>query len=142
MNYSKRGLKLTEDFEGYRLIAYKDQVGVWTVGYGHTNGVKEGDVISPEQAEQFLQDDIQVCVSWVNQHVPLAVTQGEFDALVDFAFNLGVHAIAGSTLLKYIQEGDFDAAAKEFPKWDKAGGHEVAGLLRRRMAEQAEFDGD
>jgi len=139
MEYSSEGLHLTEQFEGCKLTAYLDQVGVPTIGYGHTAGVKMGDTITQEQAEHFLQEDIAVCVAEINRHVGVTLTQGEFDALVDFAFNLGFHALETSTLWKLIQAHDFAGAAAQFPRWDKAGGKKVEGLLRRRLAEQAEF---
>lgn len=140
MNYSKRGLELTKTFEGCRLKAYRDVGGVWTLGYGHTNGVKEGQTCTQQQAEQWLLDDLQVCVSAINQRVHVQLTQGEFDALVDFAFNLGVRSLLGSTLWKYLEAGDFEHAAEQFPRWNHAGGKEIAGLLRRRMAEKAMFE--
>lgn len=141
MQYSKSGLTLTESFEGLRLIAYQDSVGVWTIGYGHTRGVCAGMNCNRQQAEAWLIEDIAFAVAFVNAHVKVQITQGEFDALVDFAFNLGVGSEEHSTLLALVNEGRFDEAKLQFPKWDIAGGHEVAGLLRRRMAEQAEFGG-
>ena len=140
MIYSKKGLELTKNFEGCKLRAYKDIGGVWTIGYGRTIGVKEGQTCTQAQAENWLLDDLQVCVSAINQRVHVQLTQGEFDALVDFAFNLGAHALFGSTLWKYIEAGDFDHAAEQFPRWQHAGGKKVAGLLRRRMAEKALFE--
>jgi lysozyme len=93
------------------------------------------------QAEQWLLEDIGECVRWLNTNVlPYAtLTQGEFDALVDFSFNLGLHALAGSTLLKDVLASKMALAAAEFEHWDKAGGKAVAGLLRRRLAELHEF---
>src|SRR6185312_7091660 len=122
MQYSKDGLHLTEREEGCRLTAYQDSVGVWTIGYGHTRGVKEGDTCTLEEAEKFLQDDIQFAAAGVNRLVKVPLTQGEFDALVDFAFNLGVGALEHSTLLRLLNQGDYQGAAGEFEKWDKAGG--------------------
>jgi lysozyme len=140
MTYSKTGLAITEKFEGCKLSAYQDSVGVWTIGYGHTLGVQEGDTCTQEQAEQWLQEDTDAAVSNVNQHLTVQVSQNEFDALVDFAFNLGVGNFDGSTLLKDVNSGDLEAAAQEFEKWDHAGGKVVAGLLRRRLAEETEFE--
>lgn len=139
MKYSKQGLQLTESFEGCRLKAYQDQVGVWTIGYGHTRGVVPGMVCTQEQAEAWLMQDIVICEADVNSHVQIDLTQGEFDALVDFCFNLGCDALNHSTLLRLINGGDLEHAAGEFEKWKYAGGHVVAGLLRRRQAEKAEF---
>lgn len=141
MNYSKTGAQLTEAFEGCRLAAYQDQVGVWTIGYGHTSDVDEGLTCTQEQAEQWLLEDVASAENDVNTHVAVPLTQGEFDALVDFAFNLGNGALNKSTLLNYLNQGNYEAAADQFERWDKAGGKVVAGLLRRRLAEKAEFEG-
>jgi GH24 family phage-related lysozyme (muramidase) len=89
MNYSKTGLALTESFEGLRLTAYQDSVGRWTIGYGHTNGVQPGQTITLQQAEAFLVADVAWAVAFVNHVLTVLVSQGEFDALVDFVFNLG-----------------------------------------------------
>lgn len=141
MKYSTIGLQqLTERFEGCRLVAYQDQVGVWTIGYGHTHGVSEGLVITQPIAESWLLADTANAEDDVNKFVRVPLTQGQFDALVDFAFNLGCGALNNSTLLKDLNAGDKAAAAAEFEKWDHAGGKVVAGLLRRRQAEADEFN--
>lgn len=139
MNYSKRGLALTESFEGCRLESYPDQVGVWTIGYGHTKGVAEGMTCTQAQAEQWLTEDVAGAEDSVARLVHIALSQQEFDALVDFTFNLGVGNFASSTLLKKLNARDIEGAAGEFEKWDRAGGQVVAGLLRRRQAERALF---
>ena len=138
--YSKDGLTLTEQFEGCELTAYQDQVGVWTIGYGHTGtGVGAGLTITQDQAEALLLSDVSAAASYVNQAVTIALAQQEFDALVDFVFNLGRGAFAGSTLLRQLNAGNFAVAAAQFDVWDHAGGQVVAGLLRRRQAETALF---
>lgn len=139
MIYSKSGLRLTENFEGCRLTAYQDSVGRWTIGYGHTAGVQAGDTCTEYQADVWLQADIQWAVQTVNMYVTIALTQGEFDALVDFVFNLGSGSFEHSGLLQLVNQRNFAAAAADFEKWDYAGGQVVAGLLRRRLAEEAEF---
>ena len=139
MTYSKSGLALTERFEGCRLEAYQDSTGRWTIGYGHTFNVIKGDVCTQAQAEAWLIGDTAWAEKYVNRHVTTEVTQGEFDALVDFSFNLGVGTFEQSTLLRLVNERQFAAAALEFDKWAHAGGVVVAGLLRRRQAEAAEF---
>jgi len=142
LTYSKDGLTLTEQFEGCRLVAYQDQVGVWTIGYGHTgSGVASGLTITQDQAIDLLTSDVAASAAYVNAAVTVELQQNEFDALVDFVFNLGRGAFAGSTLLKNLNAGQFDAAAAQFDLWDHAGGQVVAGLLRRRQAEQAMFQG-
>ena len=140
MNYSQTGLKMTEQFEACRLDAYQDIKGIWTVGYGHTGpDVYPGLSITPLEAEQFLLNDIQNAVNCVNSLVTVPLTQGEFDALTDFAFNCGSGAFAGSTMLRLLNAGDYQGAAGQFDLWDHAGGQVVAGLLRRRDAETQEF---
>lgn len=139
MQYSKQGIALTESFEGLRTTAYQDQVGVWTIGYGHTKGVHPGMTCTEEQANQWLQEDACDCENDVNSHVKVALNQNEFDALVDFCINLGGTSLNTSTLLKLVNASDKTDAAKEFEKWDHAGGKVVAGLLRRRQAEENLF---
>lgn len=141
MIYSKNGLSLTEQFEGCELTAYRDIAGVWTNGYGNTHGVVPGSTITQEQAEADLLANVQNSVNDVARLVTVPLTQGEFDALVDFDFNLGSPRLRGSTLLKLVNTGNFEEAAEEFEKWDMAGGKHVAGLLRRRVAEATEFKG-
>lgn len=140
MIYSKQGLDLTEGFEGCVVIAYKPfPTDPWTIGYGHTKGVTEGMTCTHAQAEQWLLDDVADAVAAVNRLVKIALSQEEFDALVDFVFNLGVGNFASSTLLKKLNARDIQGAIDEFDRWDRAGGVEVAGLLRRRQAERALF---
>lgn len=141
MQYSKSGVALTERFEGCKLVGYPDIKGIPTVGYGHTGPeVYIGMVITQLQAEQFLLNDIQHAVNCVNHLVTVQLTQPEFDAVVDLVFNIGSGNFASSTLLKKLNAGDFPGAAAEFEKWAHAGGQVVAGLLRRRQAEEAEFN--
>ena len=140
MAYSKAGIQLTERFEGCRLAAYPDTGGVWTIGYGHTHGVHPGMTCTLEQAEAWLREDIQAAADAVNRLVKISLKQTEFDALVDFVFNLGAGAFARSTMLKDINAGNFAAAALQFPLWDRDAGRVLAGLLHRRLAEEAEFN--
>lgn len=139
MTYSKNALAMTESFEGCRLQAYQDSTGVWTIGYGHTRGVFRGMTCSQAQAETWLEEDVRKASHAVEMLVHVQLTQGEFDALTDFAFNCGPGKLLGSTMLRKLNAGDYAGAAAEFVKWDKAGGVVVAGLLRRRYAEQKEF---
>lgn len=139
--YSDAARKLlTESFEGCELTAYQDSVGIWTIGYGHTRGVKPGDTCTQAQADAWLAEDIQAVVDQINADLHILITQHEFDALVDFGFNLGTHALEGSTLWKKLNAGDFAGAAAEFPRWDMAGGKHIVGLLRRRKLEQYWFN--
>jgi lysozyme len=138
--YSDAGLTLTKNFEGCRLSAYADQGGVWTIGYGHTGpGVHAGLTITQDQADIFLQSDTAGAVACVNKLVTGPIVQCQFDALVDFAFNLGCACLATSTLLRAVNAGDFAGAANEFLRWDHVGGMVVPGLLRRRQAESQMF---
>ena len=141
MEYSENGLGLTKSFESCRYQAYLDSVGVPTIGYGHTKGVKLGDKCTQAQADAWLKEDVQVAVNAVNRLVKVALTQGQFDALVDFTFNLGGHNLEVSTLLRRLNEKNYAAAAMEFLRWNRAGGKVLAGLTRRRLAEQELFNG-
>jgi lysozyme len=139
MLYSLSGLHLTERFEGCKLVAYQDSKGVWTIGYGHTAGVRPGMTCTQAQAEAWLQQDIAWAAGRVNADVHVPLSQNEFDSLVDFVFNCGTGNFEHSTLLKLINKDDLTDAANEFAKWDEAGGTVIAGLLRRRMAEEVEW---
>jgi lysozyme len=139
--YSKKGMALTEGFESCRLTAYRDQGGVWTIGWGHTGpDVHEGLVITQGWADSLLEQDLSKAERAVNLLVTAAITQDEFDALVDFAFNVGIGALEGSTLLTKLNADDVAGAAEEFARWDHVKGQVVAGLLRRRLAEKALFE--
>ncbi|ARD60184.1 muraminidase [Kosakonia radicincitans DSM 16656] len=144
MQISNKGIALIKQFEGLRLDAYQDSVGVWTIGYGWTQPVDgkpitKGMVIKQETAERLLKTGLVSYESDVSKLVKVKLTQGQFDALVSFAYNLGTRALSTSTLLKKLNAGDYDGAADEFPRWNKAGGKELAGLTRRREAEFALF---
>lgn len=144
MEYSRGGLLLTEDFEGCKLTAYPDPAtggAPWTIGYGHTGpDVRPGLIWTHDQAVQALIRDENHAIGAVNALVCVPLTQGEFDALVDFAFNAGIGALQHSTLLRLLNAGDYHGAATQFELWDRAGGKVLAGLLRRRQAETQEFN--
>jgi lysozyme len=139
VTYSRACLDLVAEFEGCKLAAYQDVGGVWTIGFGRTVGVRPGMRIDQAQADELLCEDLEATARAVSGAVHVPLTQGQFDALVSFAFNC--KGWRGSTLLRLVNEGQFTAAAAEFPRWDHAGKAEFAGLLRRRMAEQALFVG-
>ncbi|MCL8307670.1 lysozyme [Pseudomonas putida] len=128
-----------KSFEGLRLQAYQDAVGVWTIGYGATRGVKAGMSISKEQAERMLLNDLQRFEPEVERLVTVPLSQNQWDALVSFTYNLGAANLESSTLLRKLNAGDYVAAADQFPRWNKAGGKVLAGLTRRREAERALF---
>ncbi|WP_147198547.1 lysozyme [Pantoea sp. CCBC3-3-1] len=140
MKISNNGINLIKKFEGLELKAYKDSVGILTIGYGHTHGVKAGDVITGQQADAFLREDVHVAELAVNANVKVKLTQGQFDALVSFIFNLGAGNFVKSTLLKKLNAGDYAGAADEFGKWVNAGGKLLPGLVKRRAAEREAFN--
>lgn len=111
----------------------------WTIGWGHTKGVKSGQKISIEQAQGFFADDTKDAINAVNQGVKVSINQNQFDALVSFTFNCGVGAFLGSSLLRHLNAKSFDAAAKEFAKWNKSGGVISNGLIARRANEAQLF---
>jgi len=139
MRISDAGIALIQEFEGLRLASYRDPVGVWTVGYGHTKTARPGQRISIEQAEQLLRDDLAVFEACVRRAVLVELNQNEADALISLAFNVGCGAVARSTLVRKINAGDRKGAADEFLRWDKAGGKRLQGLARRRRAERELF---
>jgi len=144
MRASENGINLIKRFEGCRLTAYQDSVGVWTIGYGWTQPVDgkpvgKGMTITQQKANQLLTEGVAQYENGVTNLVTVPLNQNQFDALVDFAYNLGVNALKGSTLLKKINAGDYAGAVNEFTKWNKAGGKELAGLTRRREAEKSLF---
>ncbi len=127
-------------YEGLKLTAYQDSVGVWTIGYGHTGpDVRPGLTISRDQAVQLQQTDLNKAATGVDSCVSVSISQNQRGALTSFAFNLGIGNLQSSTLLRKLNAGDFSGAAAEFPRWNKAGGQVLAGLTKRRMAEQALF---
>lgn len=140
MSYSKDGMTLTEGFECCRLLPYLDIAGVPTDGWGNTHKVIMCVRITQEKADADLLANVQDAVDAVNDHVTVELTQHQFDALVDWTFNCGIGAMKSSTLLKKLNAGDLEGAHDELVRWCKANGVTVAGLLRRRKAEQDLFD--
>ncbi len=141
MHTSQKGLDLIKSFEGLRLSAYKCPAGVWTIGYGTTAGVKPGQTITKERAEELLREDVKRFEDQVMRLVKVRLTQGQFDALVSFTYNLGAANLGNSTLLRLLNAGDYKGAAAQFDRWTKAGGKELPGLVKRRAAERALFEG-
>lgn len=127
-------------FEGVRLTAYQDSVGVWTIGFGHTAGVKKGDKITEYQAEQFLREDLKKFEAVANR-VKRISTQGKFDAILDFIYNCGPANFESSTLKKYIEVGKATWEIQEqFLRWVNAGGKKIGGLVSRRIWEANRFN--
>lgn len=125
--------------EGCRLTAYQDVAGVWTIGYGHTKGVKRGDRCSQYQAEQWLREDLAVFEAVANR-VKRIATQGQYDAVLDFIYNCGPGNFATSTLKRYIEAGKASwMIQEEFLRWVHSGGRKMGGLVSRRIWEAARF---
>lgn len=144
MQTSDKGIALIKEFEGCKLTAYQDSVGVWTIGYGWTQPVdgkpiRAGMTIKQETAERLLKTGLVSYEHDVSRLVKVRLKQGEFDALVSFTYNLGARSLSTSTLLRKLNAGDYAGAADEFLCWNKAGGKVLNGLTRRREAERALF---
>lgn len=139
-----KDLNIIKEFEGLRLSAYDDGVGVFTVGYGtirypNGNKVKRGDKITLEQAEQYLRHDLSNFEDVVNSLVKVPLTQNQFDALTSLVYNIGSSAFSKSTLLKKLNAKDYKGAADQFLVWNKAGGKTLQGLTNRRTKERQLF---
>lgn len=136
MKISEDGKQLIRDFEGLRLSAYRDAVGVLTIGYGHTGGVRPGQTITRGEAELLLSADLEPIERQLTADLGEdGVLQCQFDALCSFCFNLGIGAYMHSTLRKYVKAGRDADAGREFGRWVHAGGRVLPGLVRRRRAE-------
>lgn len=133
---SDRGIALIKEFEGLRLTAYKCAAGVWTIGYGHTEGVTGAMIITEETADELLARDLSKFEAGVSELVKVEINQNQFDALVSFAFNVGLANLAKSTLLRKLNGGrPVGEVQAEFLRWNKAGGKVLTGLTKRRNAE-------
>lgn len=136
MKVSNNGLNLIKKFEGCRLQAYQDSVGVWTIGYGHTKGVKKGQIITNAQATEFLKQDCEKAERNVMKYNEIYHwNQNQFDALVSFAFNIG-----SITQLTASGKRDIKTISQKILAYNKAGGRVLNGLTERRRAEKALFD--
>lgn len=142
-NFSEYSVDLAADFieawEGCKLVAYKCPAGIWTIGYGHTGGVREGQRITEEEALDLLVEDLRAHAERLAPKVKVQVADGQYIALLSLAFNVGVGAVAKSTLLRLLNAGDIEAAGDEFLKWTYAAGRELPGLVRRRREERKLF---
>ena len=139
MQISQAGIDLIKQFEGCCLVAYQDAGDVWTIGFGHTQGVTEGMAITMAQAEQFLADDLVQYGEWVTDYVTVPLAQHQFDALVSFTYNLGPGTLQHSDLLSFLNAGQYSRAGDAFLEYDHADGVVVPGLARRREAERMLF---
>lgn len=142
---NEEGLAIIRESEGLRLRAYKCPAGVWTIGYGHTNGVQPGDSCTIRQAEEWLKEDCEQAERDIAELVTVPLTDNQFSALVSWVFNIGsdidaddiAEGLGDSTMLKRINAGDYSGAAIEMQKWNKAGGKTLPGLIARRQREAA-----
>jgi lysozyme len=127
--------------EGFVGRAYQDIVGVWTIGFGTTEGVRPGDRIEPVQALQRKMADVQKFEGALKRCVTVPLHQHEYDAFLSLAYNIGPGAFCGSTLVRKLNAEDYAGACAEILRWDKAGGKTVAGLTKRRQAEHRQCMG-
>ena len=137
----KIAIDFIKSWEGERLEAYQCSAGVWTIGVGHTKGVKPNDRITEGISKILFEQDLLAFKLEMLPLVKVEVTQGQFVALLSFVFNLGITSFKTSTLLKKLNQGDYVGASNEFLRWKYANGKVVKGLLNRRKAEKALFDG-
>lgn len=143
MDLSLRGINKLKIREALRLDAYQDDAGIWTIGYGHTATAREGMRITEDKADELLERDLRRFVASVNAEVKREVTQCQFDALVSFAFNVGIHAFRTSTMLEELNAGAYHKVPTELMRWNKVTVHGQkrisAGLVYRRVAECAQW---
>ena len=137
---SQACIDLVKASEGCRLTAYRDPAGILTIGYGSTGGISEGQTITQDQADAMLIDDLDAAAESVREMVTVPLTQGQFDALCDFVFNLGAGRLRDSTLLRLLNQGQYGQAAAQFQYWVMAGGQSLPGLVTRRAAERTLFE--
>ena len=141
LSLSAAGFVTITQFEAYRAQAYDDGVGVSTIGFGSTAGVKPGDKITVEKALVRALQDASKYEGALKQCVTVPLHQREYDAFVSLAYNIGPGAFCGSTLVKKLNAGDYAGACAEISKWNRAGGRVLAGLVKRRDAERAQCEG-
>ena len=142
MKISEEGLSLIKKFEGCELKAYQDSVDVWTIGYGHTKGVEDGQEITQEEAEEMLASELDEYEGYLNDLVECDLEQCQFDALVAWVYNLGPTNLRSSTMLKRLNSNDLEDVPNQIKRWNKAGGKVLNGLVRRREAEALLFEGN
>lgn len=133
------GIELIKEFEGFREEAYQCEAGKWTIGYGHTKEVKEGDRVNREDAERILKDEIKKYEGAISRNVKAPLTLEQYNVLTSFVYNIGIGAFKESTLLKKLNNRDYQGAGNEFDRWIKANGKVSKGLVRRRAREKEMF---
>tara|TARA_R110000824_G_scaffold84808_1_gene211249 strand:+ start:90 stop:533 length:444 start_codon:yes stop_codon:yes gene_type:complete len=140
MNISQEGISLIKKFEGCELEAYQCAAGVWTIGYGSTKDVKEGDTLTQKEADNLLLHEMQEYEGYIKELVKVPLKQNQFDALVSWVFNLGPANLKASTMLKFLNAGDYHLIPSQIKRWNKANGKVLEGLIRRREAEALMFE--
>ena len=141
MKISEEGKSLIKKFEGCELEAYYDAVNVLTIAYGRTKGVKAGDTCTQEQADAWLEHELEEYGGYVNDAVKVPLNQNQFDAVVAWTYNLGPTNLNKSTMIKVLNENKLDEVPTQMRRWNKAGGKVLPGLERRRLAESLLFEG-
>ena len=145
MIVNKAAIDLIKEFEGFKPNAYRDPVGIWTIGYGTTKAAgvginpRSGVTITQDDAERYLQLAVQKFAAQIEDMIDVPVTDNQFGALVSLAYNIGPGALAKSTVMRRLNAGDYQGAADAFFMWNKAGGKVLPGLMRRRAAERDLF---
>lgn len=129
------GVTLIKDYEGLHLTPYLCAAKIWTIGYGHTRTVQAGMQITPEQADQLLDDDLRLVERAVQRAVTVPLNDNQFAALVSFAFNVGINNFQNSTLLKLLNRGWYEQVPAQLMRWNRVNGEVMGGLSRRRAAE-------
>jgi len=142
MKISEEGKSLIKKFEGCKLEAYLCSAGVPTIAFGRTKNVKIGDTCTQEQADAWLEEELEEYTGYVNDAVKQTLQQNQIDAMVAWTYNLGPTNLRSSTLLRVLNEGKLQEVPQEMRKWVKANGKTLPGLERRRLAESMLFDGD
>ena len=132
---------LIKKFEGCELEAYLCPAGVWTIGYGHTKDVKEGDRITKDEANHLLEEEMIEYESYIDDMVDVELNQSQYDALCAWVYNLGPSNLGSSQLLKVLNEGKYEEVPQQIKRWNKANGEVLNGLIRRREAEALLFEG-
>jgi len=135
MKISDAGVSAVKGFEGFRAKAYLCPAGVWTIGFGTTNGVKEGDSVTRARAEELLKSDLKWAEAVINKKVTVKLKQNQFDALCSFVYNIGETAFSKSTMLKLLNKGQYDAVPAQIARWNRVGKEVNRGLTIRRAAE-------
>lgn len=139
MKTNKAGLEILKASEGCKLEAYLDTGRVPTIGFGHTKGVRLGQVITQAEADAFLAEDVHWAEEAVHKLVKVPLTENQFSALVSLVFNIGLGQFAKSTMLRLLNAKEFTAAAEQFLRWTHDNGKELSGLVKRRKAERLLF---